>query len=108
MQDLAHECKKLICFTHVSSTFVNSNQPPKTHIMEDLIDSGEDPEALVSKLTAMDPQKLEAETTQILGDRNFINTYTFTKHLVEKVLAKRRGNLRLTIIRPSAIISTAK
>lgn len=25
MLDLAHECKKLICFTHVSSTYVNSN-----------------------------------------------------------------------------------
>ena len=108
MLDLAHECKRLICFTHVSSCYVNSNQPGGSHILEELIDSGEDPEQLVQELTSMDPQRLEAETLAILDTRGFPNTYTFSKHLCEKVLAKRRKNLRLTIIRPSAIISTSR
>lgn len=35
----------------------------------------------------------------------FPNTYTFTKALAERSIQKRRGNLRVTIVRPSIIIS---
>ena len=37
---------------------------------------------------------------------NYPNTYTFTKALAEKSLLKKRGNLRVTIIRPSIIQAT--
>lgn len=57
--DLAHECKKLICMTHVSSAYVNSNQEPYSTISEDLHESPEDPESYITSLAEMNPQALE-------------------------------------------------
>jgi fatty acyl-CoA reductase len=57
--DLAHECKKLICMTHVSSTFVNSNQEPGTTITEELHESSVDPESYITSISEMNPQALE-------------------------------------------------
>ena len=36
---------------------------------------------------------------------NYPNTYTFTKSMAERMLKKNSGNLKVTIIRPSIIIS---
>ena len=52
----------------------------------------------------MGPQKITEQEAEILG--NYPNTYTFTKALAEKSLLKKRGNLRVTIIRPSIIQAT--
>ena len=52
----------------------------------------------------MGPQKITEQEAEILG--NYPNTYTFTKGLAEKSLLKKRGNLRVTIIRPSIIQAT--
>jgi nucleoside-diphosphate-sugar epimerase len=42
---------------------------------------------------------------EIIG--KYPNTYTFTKALTERVLKKRHGDVKITIVRPSIVISTA-
>ena len=52
----------------------------------------------MKKVYAMEPQVLEREEPNILKELNFPNTYTLTKNLAEKALArKRHPNLRLSI-----------
>lgn len=41
---------------------------------------------------------------QIIG--KYPNTYTFTKALTERVLKKNHGDVKVTIVRPSIVIST--
>lgn len=53
----------------------------------------------------MNPEALENETPSILESFGFPNTYTFSKNMAEQVLSKRRGNLRLTIVRPSSVLA---
>lgn len=51
----------------------------------------------------MTPEQQDKNLAQILGD--FPNTYTFTKHLAERTLKKRRNpDLATVVIRPSIII----
>lgn len=49
----------------------------------------------------MSVKELVAQTPEILG--NYPNTYTFTKALCERIMKRRRGDLPITIIRPSII-----
>ena len=44
---------------------------------------------------------MQEQEQRILG--NYANTYTFSKSLAERTLKKRRGNLPVTILRPSII-----
>ena len=37
---------------------------------------------------------------------NYPNTYTYSKSMAERVLAKKHGNLRVAIIRPSIVIAS--
>ena len=63
----------------------------------------------MNKVYAMEPQVLEREEPNILKELNFPNTYTLTKNLSEKALArKRHPNLRLSITRPAVIGSCQK
>lgn len=49
------------------------------------------------------PQKVAETENAILG--NYPNTYTFTKAMAERAIKKKRGDLRVTIVRPSIIIA---
>lgn len=51
----------------------------------------------------MNPQELETEQPKILVKMGFPNTYTFTKNMAEIVMSRRRGNMRLSILRPATI-----
>jgi thioester reductase-like protein len=50
--------------------------------------------------------QLVQETPRILG--NYPNTYTFTKSMAERILKKKRGDLPLTIVRPSVVGASYK
>lgn len=52
------------------------------------------------------PSEAAEKEKALLG--TFPNTYTFTKHLVEKSLMKLRGNLPFAITRPSIVISSVR
>ena len=53
--ELAHECKHLESFVHVSTCYVNSNQPDSSVIMEQLYRPMDDPEEFVNKIVKMNP-----------------------------------------------------
>lgn len=103
--DLAHECKNLVSMVHVSSAYVNVNQPSFSTVPEALMPPKVEPEEYINKLTAMNPSALEIETPTIIQSFGFPNTYSFSKNMAEHVLGKRRGNLRLAILRPSSILA---
>ena len=58
MLDLAHECKQLQVFTHVSTCYVNCNRPGG-NIEEVIYDLDMDVEETVTRLMAMNPQEVE-------------------------------------------------
>ena len=107
MVELATECKNLLCYTHVSTAYTNSNCTGHNFIEEKIYDleGGKDPRELVAEIKRMDPKKVQETEMQIIGD--YPNTYTFTKSLVEKTL-KRLNTIPISIIRPSIIISCYK
>jgi fatty acyl-CoA reductase len=90
MLELAHECKNLDVFTHVSTCYVNCNRGPGL-VEEQLYDTEMDVDETVRRLMAMNPQEVEQQEKELIG--KFPNTYTFTKNLAEKSLFKKKGNL---------------
>ena len=60
----------------------------------------------MNSIVALGPQKVAEQEAKILG--NYSNTYTFSKSMAERVLAKKCGNLSVTILRPSIIVSAYK
>ena len=51
----------------------------------------------------LNPQQVIEKEKEIIG--KYPNTYTFTKALTERVLKKKHGNVRISIVRPSIVIS---
>lgn len=49
----------------------------------------------------------KAESTKVEKQilKSFPNTYTYTKNLGEKLIVKKKGNLKVVICRPSIIAS---
>jgi len=99
MFELAKKCRHLQNFLHVSTAYVNADK--RGLIEEKIYEISFDAEKLVSDLYKMPKDQLVSETPRIIG--HFPNTYTFTKSLVEKILLKNRGDLTLTILRPSIV-----
>ena len=104
MLALAHECRNIITFTHVSTAYVNSNQTI-SFIEEKIYDlpNGEDPEEVIAEILKMNPQQVSENEQKLIG--NYPNTYTYTKSMSERMLKKTHGDLKVTIVRPSIIIS---
>jgi len=101
--DICKQAKKVQCFTHVSTAYVNSNR--NGYIDEKVYDleNGKDPELLIEEILKLNPQQVIEREKEIIG--KYPNTYTFTKSLTERVLKKRAGSQRIAIIRPSIVIS---
>jgi len=51
----------------------------------------------------MNPQYISENEKRLIS--GYQNTYTYTKSMAERMLKKKHGNLRITIVRPSVIIS---
>lgn len=103
MLELAKECKKLLSFTHVSTAYVNSN---RTGFIEEKIydlPGVSDPEEEIARIQKLSPQFISENEMKLI--HKYPNTYTFTKSMAERMLKKNSGNLKITIIRPSIIIS---
>jgi len=100
--NFAKACPNLIICTHVSTAYVNCNKPGgfiEEKIYED--DITFDIEAFIKQVLAMSIKDIETNQTRLIGD--FPNTYTFTKHIGEKLITKYWENVPLVIIRPSII-----
>jgi alcohol-forming fatty acyl-CoA reductase len=106
MFELARESKNILCFLHVSTAYTNSDKLGTGIFVEEKIydlESGMDPELVVKKIVDMGPLKVQELEQEIIG--NYPNTYTFTKSMAERTLKKIHGDLPISIVRPSIIIS---
>ena len=65
-----------------------------------------DVEEIVGKIMAMSEQQVLDNLHKLIG--NYPNTYSYTKSLTEKALAKKRGNLNIVIIRPTIVAGALK
>ena len=99
LMDLAKEMRNLISFVHVSTCYTHChrqgevfqekvNRPEKFSVQDVLDMCGE--------------VKSEEETKNIIGDRP--NTYTFTKAMTEQMIKEDRGDLPISIVRPSIVV----
>lgn len=104
MLELAKECRKLEVFTHVSTAYVNSDR--KGFIEEKIYptDKDLDPEDVINDILRMNPQYIIENEKNLIG--NYPNTYTYSKSMAERVLAKKHGNLRISIVRPAIVIAS--
>ena len=90
----------------MSTAYTNSNKIGTGIFVEEKIydlPDGQDPEMLVQSLVGLGPLKVQEREKEILG--TYPNTYTFTKSLAERTLKKIHGDLPVSIVRPSIIIS---
>ncbi|PRP88456.1 hypothetical protein PROFUN_03173 [Planoprotostelium fungivorum] len=100
--ELSRTFQRLDCFLHVSTAYVNSDRRG-TH-METLPPLDCDAEEMVQLILHTNPDELEKATPSIIG--NYPNTYTFTKALTEVILAKRKGDIPVAILRPTIVASS--
>jgi len=82
MLDLAHSCKQLQVFTHVSTAYVNCEK--KGFIKEQIYDIEVDSDDLIKKILQMSKKEQDDNLKAILGA--WPNTYTFTKSMAERTL----------------------
>lgn len=104
--ELAKVSRKKAIFTHVSTAYVNSNRAGRLEEKVYELDGGKDPEEFLDEILKLNPQQVIEREKDIIG--KYPNTYTFTKALTERVLKKRHGDVKITIVRPSIVISTFK
>ena len=98
--------KNLHVFNHVSTAYVNCNMPSGTVVKELVYDLDMDVEQKVGELMKLNPEYCKNNLESLITDHP--NTYCFTKWLTEKMLVKRRGNLKMVISRPSIVCSSLR
>jgi len=99
MLNLAKECQQLEIFTHVSTSYVNSNR--RHYIEEEIYQPDQDPEIIARDIMQRSVQDVKMNEPKLIGD--FPNTYTYTKNLAEKYLINNLGNIKCVILRPAII-----
>lgn len=106
MYTIASTLPVLECYVHVSSAYVNCNQPSKSRIQEKLYPLPCSPYVLLDQIDAMNAQQLnDAPAHGFLG--NYPNSYTLTKsmaeHLVHDLHSKNAPRFSLVICRPAIV-----
>ncbi|CCW66005.1 unnamed protein product [Phytomonas sp. Hart1] len=104
MLALAKTCKNLESMVHVSTCYVNyQRQGIDNMSAEEIYPLSFDAEEMVKAILDIHPAELKTQTSQYLKRLGFPNTYTFTKNMGEKLLARYRGDIPLAIVRPSIV-----
>ncbi|TYZ62420.1 hypothetical protein PybrP1_008662 [[Pythium] brassicae (nom. inval.)] len=97
----AQSCPRLLCYVHVSTAYVNSNQRNVT-LREQLYPLDFDPEAALAAVARATPAELERLTVNLMG--TYPNTYALTKSMAEHLVVKHAGDaLPLVLHRPTII-----
>lgn len=111
MFDIALQCPKVVSFVHVSTAYVNCNQPSKSVIKEKMYPLGFEPERIIDEVSKMNTQQLSkiSETGML---RDWPNTYTFTKSIAEHLLVRKHiscgKKISLAITRPAIVTAAWK
>lgn len=96
---LAKECSRNPVLVHVSTAYVNAFEAGI--VQEQEVSLSFDPEALYHEVLQMPAAEIESATPQLLN--GFPNSYTLSKAIAEKMLAKNKGDVPLVIVRPTII-----
>jgi fatty acyl-CoA reductase len=99
VQQLAKQCEHILCFTHMSTCYVNSDK--RGYIEEKIYEVDFDVEQHIDYLKSLGNDEIEMQASKIIGD--FPNVYTYTKSMGERMLQKYRGDVPMFIIRPSIV-----
>jgi thioester reductase-like protein/1-acyl-sn-glycerol-3-phosphate acyltransferase len=91
-------CPKLERLVQVSTAYVTPHPGDNVPVEEKLVDLPFDAEEVYARIRAG-----KADEKALLAQTGHANTYTFTKCIAEILIAKRRGNLPVTIVRPSIV-----
>jgi 1-acyl-sn-glycerol-3-phosphate acyltransferase len=91
-------CPKLERLVQVSTAYVTPHPGDNVPVEEKLVDLPFDAEEVYARI-----REGKAEEKALLEQTGHSNTYTFTKCIAEILIAKRRGNLPVTIVRPSIV-----
>lgn len=106
MMELAKQCRKIEAFCHMSTAFVNSNMAYDTIIDEQIYDSNQSVERIISQILKMNPIQVKENMSNILN--GYPNSFTFCQALAEKSMKNKRGTLPMCIIRPTLIGGSLK
>ena len=97
--EFAKGCTSLQRLVDVSTAYVTPHNGDTVHkVKEELVDLPFDAEAVYGTILAG-----EADEERLLAKTGHPNTYTFTKCLAEIILTRRRGDVPLTLLRPSIV-----
>lgn len=111
MYDVALSLDFCKVFVHVSTAYVNSNQPNGSVIEEKIYDLGFEPEDVLAKVSQMSEKQLEDFPASGML-RNWPNTYTFTKSITEHLMMRKfqatKRKVPLAITRPAIVTSSWK
>ncbi|XP_060532693.1 fatty acyl-CoA reductase 1 [Cylas formicarius] len=99
MLDLAKECKKLLCFAHLSTAYCHLHE---RILYEKPYPPPADPHKVIQTVEWLDEEVINTITPTILGD--IPNTYAFTKALGEALVGEEKDRLPVVILRPSVVI----
>jgi thioester reductase-like protein len=97
--ELAKTFPHLQAFIHTSTAYVNASSPGTKD--ETLPQLDFEPEEVIQTILQMDTNRLVELTPSFLG--GYPNTYAYTKSIAEVLLARRRGNIPLSFVRPSIV-----
>ncbi|KAM7298889.1 putative acyl-CoA reductase [Ixodes scapularis] len=96
--DLCHKLNKLKAIVHVSTAFVNCDHYT---LEERLYPPTVKPDDIITLRKTMNEVDLVKLTPELLGAKP--NTYIFTKHLAEWIVAEHGRDLPFVIVRPSIV-----
>jgi alcohol-forming fatty acyl-CoA reductase len=94
----AKGCSGLRRLVDVSTAYVTPHPGNAVPVHEELVDLPFDAEAVYAEIVAG-----RADERALLARSRHANTYTLTKCLAEVLLARRRGDVPLTLLRPSIV-----
>ena len=101
LMELVRGAPRLQRFVYVSTAYVSTHRGDMEPIAEQLVPLPTDATAMLAEI--------EAETTsdlEWLARTGYPNTYTLTKAIAERLLFERRGEIPLSIVRPSVITAS--
>ncbi|CAB3237543.1 unnamed protein product [Arctia plantaginis] len=99
---LAKACKKLKCFTYVSTAFTHATQDRiETELKEQFYPCPVPPDQII-ELAENESKKLEDITEEMI--KGWPNTYTFTKAIAEEVVRLNCGDIPVCVVRPPVVV----
>ncbi len=96
--DFAKTCPRLASMVAVSTAYVTPFRPDGSPIEEKLVDLPLPAETIYAEIS-----RGNVNAKELLAMTGHPNTYTLTKCIAEHLLTTRRGNVPLSLVRPSII-----